>query len=198
MPCCFLFVLLCRTHTDFLIHSTLFPFLSPSQQATWDHRAAQDKIRYEQEMQMYIPPPGHDSRGNVIEDLRIRTKGKKKVKDPNAPKRARGSFVFFTAEERPKLKAEMPDVKFIEMGTILGQRWRDLPPEERTKYEELSAEDKARFSREMAAYNASKAAADSEEQMHHSTYFADLQHMNADGTYGSGQHAAYDPAYQFR
>lgn len=103
---------------------------------------------------MYTPPPGHDFRGKVIQDSRYRTKGTKRRKDPDAPKRSCGAFIFFCSEERPKLKAEMPDIKLAEMNTILGERWRALPFEELIKYEIVADEDRARSRREMAAYNA--------------------------------------------
>jgi hypothetical protein len=65
-------------------------------------------------------------------------------KDPNAPKRARGSYVCFTFEMRPKIMEEYPGIKFVEMGSILGERWRNLPPEEKKRYEDMAAQDKAR------------------------------------------------------
>merc|ERR1740139_462832 len=45
------------------------------------------------------------------------------------------------------------------MGRILGERWRALTPEEKTKYEAQSGEDKMRFQLEMSQYTANQAAA---------------------------------------
>lgn len=153
-------------------------------QRIWDERAAEDKARYAAEMAIYVAPPGHDAHGNVLEDLRARSKARKKAKDKEAPKRARGvlplthdvvylllsflvspfilfagPYVYFTQAERPRLMEEMPDLKFVQTGTILGERWRQLPAEEKRKYEEMASEDKVRFNREMSEYNAKKAAA---------------------------------------
>jgi hypothetical protein len=70
----------------------MYKCLTPEEKELWDHRAAEDKARYNAEMEQYIPPPGHDSQGNLIEDLRPKEKKARKSKDPNAPKRARGMY----------------------------------------------------------------------------------------------------------
>lgn len=137
--------------------SHMYKNLTPEEKATWEARAVQDKMRFEHEMASYIPPPGYDAQGNLIEEYRI-SKKVKKVKDPAAPKRARGSFVFFTNVERPKIMQEFPGIKFVEMGTVLGERWRALSPMEKKIYEDMAAKDKIRFNKEMEKYMASKAA----------------------------------------
>jgi len=47
--------------------------------------ADKDKLRYDTEMQSYIPPKGEKVRG----------KKRKQIKDPNAPKRSLLVFFFF-------------------------------------------------------------------------------------------------------
>ena len=47
---------------------------------------------------------------------------------------------------------EFPGIKFAEMGTILGERWRALTPEQKKRYEDMAAEDKVRFHVEMQKY----------------------------------------------
>ena len=61
---------------------------------------------------------------------------------------------------RPRIMVEYPGVKFVELGTIMGERWRALTPEEKKKYEDMAAEDKIRFNNEMQKYMAKKAAAE--------------------------------------
>jgi len=48
--------------------------------------------------------------------------------------------------------AEFPDLKFVEMGTVLGERWRALTPEEKKCFEDMAAQDKIRFAHEMEEY----------------------------------------------
>ncbi|KAL7548749.1 hypothetical protein ACHAWF_012009 [Thalassiosira exigua] len=140
--------------------SHMYKCLSVEEKQRWEAHAAQDKARYEAEMTTYIPPPGYDATGNLVEDRRLNKKYMKKHKDPDQPKRARGSFVFFTFDMRPKVMEEYPGIKFVDMGVVLGERWRALPAEEKHKYEEMAQEDKQRFTKEMEEYSAKRVAAE--------------------------------------
>lgn len=131
--------------------SHMYKNLTPEEKQTWVARAEQDKARYDAQIAVYVSPPGHDAHGNLI-DVAHGKRQKRSVKDPDAPKRARGSFVFFTFEMRPQVMSEFPGVKFVEMGTILGERWRALTPEQKKRYEDMAAEDKVRFHLEMQKY----------------------------------------------
>jgi len=96
----------------------------------------------------------------------------KKRKDPDAPKRAVGAYVWFTMEERPKIQNELKGIKFAEMGKLLGERWRGLTPGEKRKYNIMASEDRGRLQTELKAYKekqtrqqkARKAQADSHMQ----------------------------------
>ena len=136
-------------------------------------RAQQDKARYDNQMANYIPPPGHDARGNVIEDHRPRRRTKRGPKDPAAPKRASGAYVFFTNEMRPIVMKQFPGIKFVEMGRILGERWRALTPTEKKRFEDIAAEDKVRFQMEMQQYTANQAA----QQQQHAQALVQQQHQ---------------------
>lgn len=140
--------------------SHMYKCLSLEEKQKWEAHAAQDKARYEAEMTTYVPPPGYDATGNLVEDRRLNKKYMKKHKDPEQPKRARGSFVFFTFDMRPKVMEEYPGIKFVDMGVVLGERWRALAAEEKSKYEEMAQEDKQRFNRAMEEYNAKRVASE--------------------------------------
>lgn len=73
-----------------------------------------------------------------------------------APKRASGAYVFFTNDMRPKVLSEFPGIKFVELGKVLGERWRALTPEEKKHYEEMATDDKVRFQTEMLHYTANQ------------------------------------------
>lgn len=136
----------------------MYKNLTHEEKATWEARASQDKSRYDAEISSYVPPPGHDSRGILIEEARPRKRSKRGPKDPSAPKRASGAYVFFTNEMRPKILQEYPGIKFVELGRVLGERWRALTPLEKKRYEDIAAEDKVRFQLEMQQYSATQAA----------------------------------------
>ena len=135
--------------------SVMYKSLTPEEKAKWEEAAQQDKARYERELAQYNPPPGFHSVGTLIEPPPAVSKHGKRKKDPKAPKRARGSYVFFTLDERPKIIKEYPEMKFTDIGHAMGERWRALPDEAKAEYEHKANEDKRRFNDEMAQYNAS-------------------------------------------
>ena len=52
--------------------------------------------------------------------------GAKKEKDPNMPKRPLTPYFAFSADERPKVRAEHPDWKVTEVAKELGRRYVHL------------------------------------------------------------------------
>jgi len=138
--------------------SHMYKNLTPEERAIWNENAAQDKIRYQNEIAQYVPPPGHDAKGNLVSEYRPTGKRHRKTqKDPNAPKRWRSSFVFFTFEFRPRVMQENPGIRFVDMGNVLGEMWRSLNPEEKKRYEDQAAQDKLRFAHEMEVYRRDQA-----------------------------------------
>mmetsp|Transcript_9851 Transcript_9851/g.12474 ORF Transcript_9851/g.12474 Transcript_9851/m.12474 type:complete len:198 (-) Transcript_9851:39-632(-) len=140
-------------------------------------------------MTRYIPPHGYDAQGNLLVEYKSFRKQHRKTKDPNAPKRARGSYVLFTGDYRPKILQENPGIKFVDLGRVLGEKWRNLGPEEKKKYDLMSQQDKMRFEAEMATYK-NQVEADNASQMveqhsmmlhqqqlnHHNTMIQQQQH----------------------
>ena len=68
--------------------SHMYKCLAAEEKAKWEAHASQDKSRFEAEMASYVPPPGYDQAGNLMEDHRrvINKKYQKKAKDPEQPK----------------------------------------------------------------------------------------------------------------
>ena len=79
----------------------------------------------------------------------------KKVKDPNAPKKATTTYFAFMSEVRSKVKEENPNLKTQELSKIMGKMWRDMDSEDKKKYEELAEKDKQRYKNEMETYSSS-------------------------------------------
>ena len=165
--------------------SHMYKNLTTEEKATWESRAQQDKERYDAEISTYVPPPGHDARGILIDDQRPKRRNKRGPKDPAAPKRASGAYVFFTNEMRPKVLAEYPGIKFVDLGKVLGERWRALNPDEKKRYEDMAASDKVRFQVEMQQYTANQAAAPPSD----GTYFHDPSGVGSSISYDAyGSH----------
>jgi len=84
--------------------------------------------------------------------------GKKKggKKDPNAPKRPRTSFMYFSQEARDDVKKDNPDISFGEIGKELGKQWKKMKAADKKKYDKLAEKDKARYEKEKAKYDGKK------------------------------------------
>eukprot|EP00549_Striatella_unipunctata_P001617 CAMPEP_0118686686 /NCGR_PEP_ID=MMETSP0800-20121206/7956_1 /TAXON_ID=210618 ORGANISM="Striatella unipunctata, Strain CCMP2910" /NCGR_SAMPLE_ID=MMETSP0800 /ASSEMBLY_ACC=CAM_ASM_000638 /LENGTH=311 /DNA_ID=CAMNT_0006583769 /DNA_START=446 /DNA_END=1381 /DNA_ORIENTATION=+ len=181
--------------------SHMYKNLTPEERATWDAKSSEDKSRYDAQIAAYVPPPGHDARGNLIEDHRPRKRSKRAPKDPAAPKRASGAYVFFTNEMRPQVLKEYPGIKFVEMGRILGERWRALSPEDKKRFEDLAAQDKLRFQVEMQQYTANQASTQQQaqvpqpptpQQLAQVQQYQQFAHDGQPEAYAPTSHDAYD------
>ena len=82
-------------------------------------------------------------------------KGKKKEKkDANAPKRALSPFLYYTLERRPELKKEKPELSHKELLSEMGVEWNKMNDGDKKKYVQKADEDKKRYEKEKAAYDA--------------------------------------------
>jgi hypothetical protein len=90
-----------------------------------------------------------------------KTKTTKTVKDPNKPKRGKSSYLFFCADNRSKVKAELgEDAKATEVTAALGVKWNELKNSTKAsdkkkvqKYEAEAQEDKERYEAEISQYD---------------------------------------------
>jgi len=78
---------------------------------------------------------------------------KRKKKDPDAPKRAMSSFMFFANHRRAELRKANPEMKITEIGKELGKMWKELSDEERKPYQAQADEDKVRYIKAKESYS---------------------------------------------
>jgi hypothetical protein len=81
----------------------------------------------------------------------------KAPKDPNKPKRAKTSFMYYCDEHRPGLleKEKKKGLK-INIGNIakaLGKSWKKLKDADKGKWNTLALADKERYEKAIAEYN---------------------------------------------
>jgi hypothetical protein len=62
------------------------------------------------------------------------------------------AFMIFTNANRKRLKEENEDATFGDLGKLAGEEWRGLSNTDKKKYEEMNAEDKKRYAKEMKSY----------------------------------------------
>ena len=62
--------------------------------------------------------------GKRIEELESVDGGKKKKKDPNAPKRPPSAYNIFVGEQTKIINKESPEMKFGEVSKEISKRWK--------------------------------------------------------------------------
>ncbi|CAI9109632.1 OLC1v1009491C1 [Oldenlandia corymbosa var. corymbosa] len=92
------------------------------------------------------------SRKKAKDDDDTKRKKPKKKKDPNAPKRALTSFMYFSQSERENVKKSNPGIIFTEVGKVLGEKWNKMSAEEKAPYEAKARADKKRYTDEISGY----------------------------------------------
>jgi len=75
-----------------------------------------------------------------------------KDKDPNAPKRANSSYIFFCTDNRAKILAKNPELSPPDLMKALGAAWKAIKPKDKEKYDKMAVEDKARFEKAMDTF----------------------------------------------
>ncbi|KAF7666849.1 hypothetical protein LDENG_00092240 [Lucifuga dentata] len=115
--------------------------MSAKEKVKFEELAKNDKVRYDREMRSYVPPKGA-------------AKGKKKKKDPNAPKRPPSAFFVFCSEHRPKIKEENPGISIGDIAKKLGEKWATQTAKDKLPYEAQAAKLKEKYEKEVAAYRA--------------------------------------------
>lgn len=115
--------------------------MSPEEKEKFEEMAKNDKRRYDQEMKSYVPPAGAK-------------KGKKKKKDPNAPKKPPSAFLIFTSEHREKIKVDNPGISITDIAKKFGEMWKKMSTTDKAPYEAKYAKLKEKYEMEVAAYRA--------------------------------------------
>lgn len=74
-------------------------------------------------------------------------------KAPQAPKRFKSSYIYFFMAKQSEIKEDLGESATIEsVSKRSAELWRNLSPENRVQWNELSAKDKARFVDEKERY----------------------------------------------
>ncbi|XP_051176612.1 high mobility group protein DSP1-like [Leptopilina boulardi] len=88
--------------------------------------------------------------------------GKKRVKDPNAPKRPLSAFFWFCKDERAEVKSKNPAYTVGDIAKALGKKWADCTAEDKAKYAEMAEQDKDRYDKEMFNYRKGQEGSENE------------------------------------
>ena len=114
--------------------------------AALEAEAAEDKARYNDEMEGYVAPTDEELAAMVPAKKTRKTSDK----DPNAPKRGKSAYIFFCAAMRPQVKEELGEEGKSSIMAELGKRWKELKEDddradELAEYTKMASDDKARY-----------------------------------------------------
>jgi high mobility group protein B3 len=96
---------------------------------------------------------------NKIEiEIKKNNVNKKKLKDPNMPKKPMTPFIFFNKENIDEYKRKNPNEKVYVTKIVKksGEDWKKLKENEKEKYIKMSDKDKKRYEKEIIKYNKEK------------------------------------------
>jgi hypothetical protein len=106
-------------------------------------RAAEAFAKYEAERE--------DDGGEESKETERKDRRKKVKKDPNAPKKNSNAFMFFSKTRVPEIKTS-DGLSHPNATKQAGAEWHLLTAEQKQPYEQMAAQDKERYTREMANY----------------------------------------------
>lgn len=108
--------------------------LSDENRELYDKQAAEDKKRYEKEMEGYVPPAKEEG------DDEEQDNGKKRRK-PKAERKPRkpSGYILFGKDERKRIKEGNPDMSAPEVMKEIGAAWKALEDSERESWNAKAA-----------------------------------------------------------
>ncbi|KAI3652447.1 hypothetical protein MP228_000980 [Amoeboaphelidium protococcarum] len=125
--------------------------MSDAQKKKYSDMAEKDKVRYEKEKNDYQKSGKAEKFAKSV--AASGGKGKaKRTKDENAPKKALSAFMFFSKDNRDKIKAKYPTKSFGEIGKQVGEEWNKLSEAQKAPYAKKAEQDKVRYEKELALY----------------------------------------------
>ena len=76
-------------------------------------------------------------------------------KDPNAPKRPLTAFFLYAADHRAKVREELGEGCTVgDISKKIGKQWAEIDDDEKQKYQDQAAKNKAQYEKDLEAYHA--------------------------------------------
>ena len=95
-----------------------------------------------------------------------RGRKKKRLSNPTAPKHPMSGFLFFSMSVRGDIAARMPKANVGQVSKVVAEQWHRMTVEERSPWNKKADEDKARYAREIEAFNTSTSSTCNGQRQH--------------------------------
>ncbi|XP_078524712.1 hepatoma-derived growth factor-related protein 2 isoform X3 [Lissotriton helveticus] len=82
----------------------------------------------------------------------LKRRGRRRRRDPYAPKKPPTAFFLFASKHRPQIRAETPGLTFSQISKILGRKWWEQTPEQQMPFNIRAAALKKKYDAALAAY----------------------------------------------
>merc|ERR1711920_529369 len=104
------------------------------------------KEKYEEDLAAFVNAGGE-----------VKARKTKKIKDPNAPKRAQTAYMLWLNESRARLAKSLPEGANVVTGVAKkgGAEWKKLGAQAKAPYEKKAQQAKEEYEKAMGAYMAS-------------------------------------------
>jgi len=90
---------------------------------------------------------------------------RRKVKrDKDQPKHPKNGYMFYIQDVRKRRQEEFPELSMTDLTKKIAEEWKDLSTKRKSKYQDLAAEDRDRYHKEMKGYKKLKKKSDSDSQ----------------------------------
>lgn len=96
---------------------------------------------------------------NIIKKTKENRQRKKKLNDPNKPKKPASSFLLFSIETRKNLYEERPGISNSTVSALISVKWKELSEKEKQTWNEEAAEAMEAYKKELEEYTKSVVAA---------------------------------------
>lgn len=131
---------------------------------------------------------GNKRQGTEDDDIEGPTKKRrvsnKKIKDPDAPKRAASSYIFFQNDLRQELRKQHPDITAAEVMARVSKQWAGMTREQKAPYERLQAEAKLKWETEKRAYEERRGIVATTKPAGHKVVVAPVEALARNGSPG--------------
>lgn len=134
----------------------LWKKVSDSEKAQYTSQAATLKAAYAKKMEKYKKSSHYAKHQKAVAEFKEKEKKKPFRKDKNAPKRPMSGYMVFVNAVRNDVVAENPDMSVTDVLKEIGVMWGDLGESEKKKYTQKAVGLKAKYEKELRAYQKTK------------------------------------------
>merc|ERR1711964_231949 len=78
--------------------------------------------------------------------------GKRRRKDPNAPKRPMAAYMLYSNSIREEMRRRFPKLGQMDLSKEIGKAWKKMRDQEKRPWQQKAEKEKKRYARAMASY----------------------------------------------